>query len=330
VAEEEELPAISSDHPDSDSDPTILEPLRNKDKDPSQRTKKMSKDDSSLVVVDWTNLSDREGVPAQGDKASEWDRIPTEVSAPPENAARKPDPPPEDAHQAEPADQHIVQGSEGFLFDKSEEPDEQLDADLDSTIRAQHFIPDTSPGSEPTDVLPERQRPFFLRPLGLAIAGVALGLLVLVIVVITMSDDKSSGREDAPAGDPGPAAEAAPAGEKAGQGDESVTPLGFLSITTDIPAKVTLDGELLPGTTPVSNKLLRAGKHRLMLDSLEGERLLDETITIEAGKHENFRVRLLPAKAGAKTSSEAKRSPSKKRRKKASRRKKRKKRARKW
>jgi serine/threonine protein kinase len=66
--------------------------------------------------------------------------------------------------------------------------------------------------------------------------------------------------------------------------------VAFLSVHTDQPARVTLDGELLEGGTPVRDKVLRVGEHRVVVDSLDGTRLMDEAIMLVAGEHKDIRV----------------------------------------
>jgi hypothetical protein len=67
---------------------------------------------------------------------------------------------------------------------------------------------------------------------------------------------------------------------------------------------VTLDGELLAGTTPVKDKVLRAGKHRVMVDALDGTRLMDEVIILQAGEHKDIRVVIASAPAKLEPSGE--------------------------
>ena|GEM_PF-1995468 len=89
-----------------------------------------------------------------------------------------------------------------------------------------------------------------------------------------------------------------PAGEGEASGDESgATAVAFLSVHTTNPAKVTLDGELLAGTTPLKDRVLRAGKHRVMVDALDGTRLMDEVIVLQAGEHKDIRVVIASAPA---------------------------------
>jgi len=61
------------------------------------------------------------------------------------------------------------------------------------------------------------------------------------------------------------------------------SPIGFLSIDSDVPAQITLDGELLPGTTPLVKKLLRAGMHRVVLTLPNGQKLFDEQVEVTIG-----------------------------------------------
>ena len=82
-----------------------------------------------------------------------------------------------------------------------------------------------------------------------------------------------------------------PRGESEAPGDAAgASSIAFLSVHTTSPAKVTLDGELIEGTTPLKDKVLRAGKHRVMVDSLDGTRLMDEVIVLQAGEHKDIRV----------------------------------------
>jgi serine/threonine protein kinase len=82
-----------------------------------------------------------------------------------------------------------------------------------------------------------------------------------------------------------------PKGEGEAPGDTTgASSIAFLSVHTTSPAKVTLDGEVIEGTTPVKDKVLRAGKHRVMVDALDGTRLMDEVIVLQAGEHKDIRV----------------------------------------
>jgi hypothetical protein len=117
-----------------------------------------------------------------------------------------------------------------------------------------------------------------------------------------------------------------------GDGESKEDPAGassiaFLSVHTTSPAKVTLDGELIEGTTPVKDKVLRAGKHRVMVDALDGTRLMDEVIMLQAGEHKEIRVVIAAAPAKVKPPPEevkpVKPTKKKKRRKKRVRRKRR-------
>ena len=84
------------------------------------------------------------------------------------------------------------------------------------------------------------------------------------------------------------------------------TSVAFLSVHTNSPARVTLDGELLEGTTPVKDKVLRAGKHRIMVDALDGTRLMDEVIMLQAGEHKDIRVVIAAAPAKVEPPTEVK------------------------
>ncbi|MBW1872327.1 MAG: protein kinase, partial [Deltaproteobacteria bacterium] len=70
--------------------------------------------------------------------------------------------------------------------------------------------------------------------------------------------------------------------------DEGISHLGFLSVQTVVPAQVTLDGELLPGKTPLTKRVVQAGQHRLFLQRLDGEPIFDELISIEPGEHKTI------------------------------------------
>jgi hypothetical protein len=115
--------------------------------------------------------------------------------------------------------------------------------------------------------IPPWKKPAFLVAVGLV--GITLVALVLLI-----SDLFSSEPELGPAGPP------------SGQ----ISLVGFLSIDTDKPAKVELDGEILPGRTPMLSKIIRAGSHRLVVKDSAGRALLDETIQIPAGEHKEIRL----------------------------------------
>jgi hypothetical protein len=118
-----------------------------------------------------------------------------------------------------------------------------------------------------------------------------------------------------------------PTGEGEASDDTAgATSVAFLSVHTTSPAKVTLDGELLAGTTPVKDKVLRAGKHRVMVDALDGTRLMDEVIMLQAGEHKDIRVVIAAAPAKVEPPAEVKPdkpTKKKKRRKKRVRRKRR-------
>ncbi len=74
------------------------------------------------------------------------------------------------------------------------------------------------------------------------------------------------------------------------QKPEALTTLGFLSVQTPRPARVILDGELLPQKTPIVDRVVRAGEHRLLLQTLKGKTLTDETFSIEPGEHKAIRL----------------------------------------
>jgi hypothetical protein len=92
-----------------------------------------------------------------------------------------------------------------------------------------------------------------------------------------------------------------PRGDGEAQGGAEASPVAFLSVHADRSARVTLDGELLEGVTPVKDKVLRAGKHRVMVDDLDGVRLMDEVILLEAGEHKDIRLVIAAAPALAES-----------------------------
>jgi len=93
-------------------------------------------------------------------------------------------------------------------------------------------------------------------------------------------------------------------GDQAPGDTAGASSIAFLSVHTTGPARVTLDGELIEGTTPVKEKVLRAGKHRVMVDALDGTRLMDEVIMLQAGEHKDIRVVVAAAPAKVETPGE--------------------------
>ncbi len=115
--------------------------------------------------------------------------------------------------------------------------------------------------------VPPWKRPAFLLAAGLT----GLSLIVLFLIASgVISTDPEVSRTGLPAG--------------------QTSLVGFLSIRTGQPARVTLDGEVLPGKTPLVRKIVRAGRHRLLVETLSGRRLMDEAIEIPPGEHKEIRV----------------------------------------
>ena len=75
--------------------------------------------------------------------------------------------------------------------------------------------------------------------------------------------------------------------------------IGFLSVESPEPAQIVLDGEVLPGRTPLQRKILRAGSHRLVVRSRVGKVLrgvVEAFRPVVAGQddlRQQFRQRLL-------------------------------------
>ncbi|RLB59820.1 MAG: hypothetical protein DRI34_00630 [Deltaproteobacteria bacterium] len=82
--------------------------------------------------------------------------------------------------------------------------------------------------------------------------------------------------------------------------EQAVTQVGFLSIDAGQPLVIFIDGERLEQPTPLHRKLLRAGPHRVMARTVRGRQLLDETIVIEPGGHQQLKV-ILPATVKPRT-----------------------------
>ncbi len=78
--------------------------------------------------------------------------------------------------------------------------------------------------------------------------------------------------------------------EKELQKPATVTTLGFLSVVTPQPASIILDGELLPQKTPLADRVVRAGEHRLLLQTPEGKTITDEIFSIEPGERKSIRL----------------------------------------
>ena len=76
-------------------------------------------------------------------------------------------------------------------------------------------------------------------------------------------------------------------GDATPNGDE-----GFLTVTTDPPAKLEIDGADTGKTTPVTKLALAAGKHKVTLTSLDGKTKRTLGVTIVAGEEKRLTVTL--------------------------------------
>ncbi len=115
------------------------------------------------------------------------------------------------------------------------------------------------------------QAPPWRRPPFLVAAGL---LLLAAIGLVVAFGDLFGGPKVGPTGPP--------------SGQTAMA--GYLSIDTGQPARVTLDGELLPGHTPLSKKVLGAGRHRLLVQAGAGQAIFDEEIQIQAGEHKELHL----------------------------------------
>ncbi len=113
---------------------------------------------------------------------------------------------------------------------------------------------------------------------------ITAGLLALVVLsLLLMAGGLLSGEP-----------EVGPTGPPAGPSSL----IGFLSVEVDRPVQITLDGEQVPGRNSIERKVIRAGRHRVIIEDLAGRPLLDEVIEIRAGEHEKLRL-VVPPGAGA-------------------------------
>jgi hypothetical protein len=67
---------------------------------------------------------------------------------------------------------------------------------------------------------------------------------------------------------------------------------GFLTVTTDPPAKLEIDGVDTGKTTPVTKLALAAGKHKVTLTTLDGKTKRTLGVTIVAGEEKRLTVTL--------------------------------------
>jgi len=266
---------------------------------------------SSSVVVDWDGVGDKpaaEGAVADA-RVQEEEKTPTDIqlSHREEPTLERESTPLEiDEHEETPTDDTAEVEPPG---DKAHDTDQMpivpgVPSEQEIKQEADTQVTRIPPQQEPGAPSEGKPAPLWKRPSGI-VAGVLL-ILVLIAAVYGVSNFFSSGPEE----------------EKP---VEEVTHLGFLSVVSDAPAQLTLDGELLEGTTPLENRIIRAGKHRLVVQTLEGGRLLDEIVTIGPGEHKSIRVvvaSVAPAEKPAKVEKAPAEQPKKLRRKKRRRRRK--------
>ncbi len=135
------------------------------------------------------------------------------------------------------------------------------------------------------------KRPPWKRPAFLITAGL-LALVVLSLLLMA-GGLLSSEPEVGPTGPPA--------------GPSSL--IGFLSVEVDRPVQITLDGEQVPGRGSIERKVIRAGRHRVIIEDLAGRTLLDEVIEVRAGEHEELRLVVPPAAGDAGPAAEPKTAP---------------------
>ncbi|MBN2494810.1 MAG: protein kinase [Deltaproteobacteria bacterium] len=148
------------------------------------------------------------------------------------------------------------------------EPAEMADA---STI---HSAPSPEDGEAPG------QGSLWRRPSTLI--AVSLCAMVLVFSLLYLMGGLSSDPEVAPSGPPSDAASF----------------IGFLSVGAEPGARVILDGEVLPGQTPLKRYVVKAGRHRLVVKGSD-KVLVKRTVEIKAGEHMQVQV----PEGGAESSS---------------------------
>jgi hypothetical protein len=130
------------------------------------------------------------------------------------------------------------------------------------------------------------QRPWIL--LGFILGAMALGAILWILVdKVALSADTDSDKS-------------------------SSTQRAQLTIESEQAARVTLDGEVLQGTTPITDLAVPAGAHKVVVDSLKGERLIERTITLEAGKSVHVWVTSVQGRAGASQDAASEKSGQKK------------------
>ncbi|HUU02367.1 MAG TPA: protein kinase [Myxococcota bacterium] len=153
----------------------------------------------------------------------------------------------------------------GLAYDDGEQTPSEPRRPADDEIRQEYdtLVTTIPPAGDASAKEPKKRR----SRLVWILAGIALLALAAVIAISMFSTP-----------------------EKERKKPEALTALGFLSVQTPRPARVTLDGELLPQKTPIVDRVVRAGEHRLLLQTIEGKTITDETFSIEAGEHKAIRL----------------------------------------
>ena len=80
-----------------------------------------------------------------------------------------------------------------------------------------------------------------------------------------------------------------------GAGEDATAPkadVGYLTVTTDPPAKLEIDGVDTGKTTPVTKLSLAVGKHKVTVTSLDGKTKRTLGVTIVAGEEKRLTVTL--------------------------------------
>lgn len=249
--------------------------------------------DASSVVVDWNLLSDppaaaeespqvetvRDGKPldAPGQRPRGPDR-PLEKAKTPivDRETLKPLNQPTPAAHKQPAQKGSA-GQAGAGAKAGDTPAEDAPGQAGEAQEAPAADGATRPDWKLVETPPAGRSPW-RRPVVMFLAGVLVAAVALVVMVL--AGVFTSAEEPA----------RAPAGAVA-------TEVGFLTVRADRPVEIVLDGEVLPATAALEHKLVRAGKHRVVVTSTDGAELLDEAITVEPGEKRLIRLVMTPPRA---------------------------------
>jgi serine/threonine protein kinase len=269
---------------------------------PGEKKKEDEGSAASSVVVDWMELGEEkeseDTEEVRPGQVSELER-PLEPEPPPEPPVAEPAPEPEaqepEVEQEEPTPIR-TEKIPTLVVEKDEEeqtePEKSAEEVLSETdtspedkipdeISKQHDTIQMPPVVDPGP--PDDQAPVFKKKVPWKAVAILAAIVVAVVLALVFWP---KGEDEAP-------------GDTAG-----ASSIAFLSVHTTSPAKVTLDGELIEGTTPLKDKVMRAGKHRVMVDSLDGTRLMDEVVVLQAGEHKDIRVVIAAAPAKVEPSGE--------------------------